>query len=990
MATVKVTCAEGEAATSLSVQVTWRGRVSRAIGAERPSFGTTSPTPASTVQPLMTFLRVVTQRCANSRREPSVSEGAWARILAGGQHAVWAEAPIASAEGRTNMPEGGGGNPMLGEIVGTIIWEGGARLLAAIGNAVRRPGELKRVVAAVNRRTDAGLTVEVLDAFLKRRDLIELLQGSPDDAVAAFERQAADLNAPVQHAAAALGAVLGAVAMSDLVLADRMFKAHTVRALDELQAGLGFVLGEVLQEVLALRSLLDQDTARAQMLEMSVTEAEAEAAQLFVAVGVADTVATELACDLGVGLHVDPVDGEVVVFTALAGSGKSLTAVRTHELGLVDAVASEEAPIPLKVHTREVVTGGLGEFLLRRAAGLGDPHAVGVRVVIDGLDESSRADAQRIVNEACVVVKSWRNSSVVAFGRPDLEYHGAVCQPLPDVTADDLDALVARITGREDGRLYGLAAPVRAAVRRPLYAVAVAVMQARGVEVPTSRVGIIRELVALHLDPAVADANTPVLMELAAQLIETGSMSEAGFGVAKAGQVSGSRLVIRDRGTLDFSVPIYKEWFAALALLEGSANVTLRPDDPSAFDRWRYALALAMEIGGSDAADRIARSVTENAPGGLPVLVSDATSAPQPMTELPAPAAEDRARVLTSLTVTFSAVADLLAVMGPDAPEPTETEVEVTPDAVGLEVWTCDSERSRRSRVRVRSPEAAWPWPIAVKVSSAWVHAAIERRSLTVAHPVYLQELAWAFARLVVGGSGLTHREIELDRVTEALETLRLPDDDPAYVRNGRGDILWLTQEAIPGVKAAVEELSGGGAMLRRPWPVPDVSETYHVDDLYSPLLAAGMLRDIYAGAIEIYEQMVERWFAQFGSFLATYAALPAMVRLTYSPRTDEVGGALLSERWFPEPHGQPSSVAVAIVERPPELFREELGNGKLWERAGRQPPPFSRTHSYSIGGFDGIHHDRPASSLALHWLSEDLKRLGWITKALGWNARDR
>lgn len=252
----------------------------------------------------------------------------------------------------------------------------------------------------------------------------------------------------------------------------------------------------------------------------------------------------------------------------------------------MDAVLDAASPIPVLLHARSLYERQLKDAVIQECSGLGDPTQLGVRLVLDGLDEVRASTARRLVSQASVLASAWPSTSVAAFSKPDIIYHGATTAALPIPSPDELERLASTIVGRTRP-FSGLNRVLQLAVQLPLYAVALSVLVQRQQEVPESGAAILGALVRTCMrDEHTTDEE--LLRRLAVQLTVHKEVSEADFGSSEARRVAESRLVMLTDGQIRFSVPIYQEWFAAQALLFDDAIMAVKPHDPWAFESWRY------------------------------------------------------------------------------------------------------------------------------------------------------------------------------------------------------------------------------------------------------------------------------------------------------------------------------------------------------------------------------------------------------------------
>src|SRR5207237_1370834 len=144
----------------------------------------------------------------------------------------------------------------------------------------------------------------------------------------------------------------------------------------------------------------------------------------------------------------------------------------------------------------------------------------------------------------------------------------------------------------------------------------------------------------------------------------------------------------------------------------------------------------------------------------------------------------------------------------------------------------------------------------------------------------------------------------------------------------GRSDF-WLQGRDLRDAVAEIGDAASGGVQLERPWAVPDNNEpaTGWIDDLYRPITAASMLRDIRFAALSIYEALVREWFPTMMNLFETSATLPACNVFLYQP-CDQTHPATTWSEWYPLPHlkAAGSRVAAAIMESLPPRWMSESG----------------------------------------------------------------
>lgn len=878
---------------------------------------------------------------------------------------------------------------LLTNLAATAIWEGGKRLLSVSREWQTKKGALEILSMVVSRAVGEQVSDELLRRFLNRPDLLELLGADPGEAASAFGQEAAALGLRLNSPSNALAAVLIAVASSDLDLAERVYRANTQQQLGEVSFKLEHMLVPLLAEIVAIRRTLDPTNDREHALSIQIAESDARVVQLFVALGVDDHQARRIAMHPAVGTDVTVQEGTVGLFAGVAGSGKTMTALRTYQVALVFAILDPSEPVPVYLEARTTGSSGLRQAIVLQCGVLGDPTRLGLRLVLDGLDEVDRDTAQRLISEAQVIASSWPRVSVAAFGRPDRTYPAVQAHPLPAPDAGELERVAAEIAGRERP-FIGLHGPIRQAIELPLYAIAAAVLLRQRQDVPQSPAGILRALIhiCMHADDV---ADEVPLRRLAVELTATGEAHEADFGTTEALRATRSRLVLLDDGALRFAVPLFQEWFASQALLLDGAVRYLHHGDAWAFDRWRYALALALVTGSSADVDRLAHEMLARAPAGFCLVLDEATSGPSHAVAREAPLGSDT-RIVSAMVDThgpFTAVVDL---MGREATEASSTTVVVQRQWAHITMRNPAGTQVRGRSTLLNTAEPAWPWRLAADEVRESLGTVLDRRLLPIDDVVARAEITWALARLIADDRSLSHSPIDPGPVLDALAGWEaLAPNEPVLIRGRRA--LWLPAGTLESAIGTLERTASTGGRLERPWPTPDNLGTRSgwVDDLYTPLAAAQLLRGIYESALQIYENMVARWFRTFAPYMEGFATLPVLLRVVFQPREDAGFGAIEWTSSHPLPEGETSRVEIAVAERDAlrDFGAHVMAGHDIFGETRRRPPPFSWAYSYSQSFVRGLHSDRPALHQAYRWLEDDLRTLKWQVRLSRYDCPD-
>jgi hypothetical protein len=871
----------------------------------------------------------------------------------------------------------------LVNLASNTVWEGGRRIAESLRKWASEPELVDRMASVILARTGQTIPPYLLVRFLEHPGLTEALVLEPESAANVLRELAVSAGVTLSDVEQIVDGVVLAVATSDQKTAQQFFNSQVLKTLDEVNAGLGFVLEELLSEILQVRAAIEGSSTRTSGLRSRVAQCEEAIARLWVALGVSEDLAGTLAMDASIGQAIRLDEGASLLLTAVAGSGKTMTALRTHHADLRDAVLSTAGPVPVLIDARFVGARTVEDCIRSKCVGIGEPSELGIRLVIDGLDEVSRNESQRLLFEAQTLAKVWPKSCVLGLGRPGVDLRGIEARSLPVPTRGALEPVIERISGRAHV-LYNLPPALRASLELPLYAVAYAVLTRAGSVVHPSRAAILGELV----DQCRREDDVPdevLLQRLAVALTESGEVSSSAFGLAEAREVGKSRLVVHEAGLLRFAVAIYQEWFAAMALLAGSFRPSLSPSDPTHFDRWRSAIAIALAHGSESDVDEIAGWVLDTAPGGFRMALDEATTSSLHGAD-PGDAERATNRLRSAALAYLETMQPTMAAATPGfALDLDRSTFAISRGWASMELTNgLGIVYEGRSSV-VPAHDVAWPWRLASNTVETWLTPLLEGQLLPTSHPVAHAEALWALCRTLGDDRSLLHAPIPARPIFDLLEPLDFEKpDEPIEFAVGRQRFLIaapMYYEALESLRTLAAE----DADVVRPWPTPDNTGTFStfVSDLYSPGRATDLVRGVLNAAMEIYTDLVEQWFPQLKDFLATYATLPAAIEVLFHPRKEGFA-ATMSQRWSPRPHGSVSETETEVAEDGSSWgqFGEDFDlTTARWSDAGREIPPYSRAYRRHSAVVQLDQQDRPASFQAYQWLVEDLSEIGWLDK---------
>lgn len=706
--------------------------------------------------------------------------------------------------------------------------------------------------------------------------------------------------------------------------------------------------------------------------------------------------------------------GSYVSLVGPFGAGKSEIAEEWHLAAISNFSTDAGAPFPLWLHARNVASSTLDESLAAHVAGA-QLRSRGVTVVVDGLDEVDAAAAAAIVRDARVFVAGDKRSSVLATCRP-----GTLAASRDDLHVSPLTEEAARqlVESLAESRhaTWRWSPGLVETVKRPFFALAAGTLLATG-EAPSGQAELTARLVEQALAQA-GSSNATSSAETFALLIRLGVSLTASNGSSDGLEfrerqiVRSTRLVTSvSQHLVAFALPIFEQWFAAKALLSDDNLVEQALASPKAFDRWRWALSIAVlssEVGRLD--DLVEACIRMNPGAGAWIV--EAVSEPRrlPLDDNAVPLDQDASarRLLRACRAWIDA-------LGPLAPEvlpvdsqgaavrigvrvsqkrwisvawargvATEDEAIELPD--GLSLFERSDDWFAQSAGVVSAGEQ-WPWTTVRDWVSGEVMRMLEGDSvLGPPNGVWHAERRFRAARVLMGRRGVLFEPLERLRVIERCEQFLEVVDDPRYASFSSGSA------RIPGAEVAelLDWLTDQVFdTLKRPVPTPDRGlrdSRGWISDLYSPEQMVRFCAETYGLACQAYEEMADTVLSTFGWSLGMNACRPVGVLGVVEYR-QQLGGDGASLHFTELPlellrgaaasrHGLVWSAngraAVSLGERP-ALDTDYFDSLREWSSHHVESPFWSLSTGSSV-----IHvgHERPASEIAAKWIWRDLKRL--------------
>ncbi len=756
--------------------------------------------------------------------------------------------------------------------------------------------------------------------------------------------------------------------------------------------------------------------ARRQKLAQDIRLSVSRCKEALLSVGVEESVADEMANERELGnVLAAPATGAITV-VGDQGSGKSLAVERLFQRAAEDASEDSSQSFPIFVRARDL-TGPLSKYIEESLRGYSAAYNPRVLLIVDGVDELGPNLATDILRQGAAYVDANSETTVISTTR-ELPGIGVTDQQIKLEALEDDESLclMEKVLGRpiEARDMHRWPQSIREARRIPLFAVMIGALLRDHPDLSFASSGQVIGEVADQLlrheedNPEELDR---LLQLLAFEAIESGTRvaPDAITPVrAKQAMLRKSRVVEGTTDSLDFALPVFREWYAARALIEKTISVGRLQ---TLSDRWVPPLSVVLGSGVDDIGEAVLAHIASIDPGLAGILLKENTpDAIQFWGKVPV---EEHAKafgikVREAMALWKTSLGELYHEIGP-----INTENQVSTLAIQVEQrylitsWYAGQSVlanivELRDYLPDRRPNLDWPvirsWEIQPLLSSPpwWnyfktqeqlsesLSAALDNYSLASDSLDYRRELAWIFALEVWQVGELQQESLGIDRVLECLDSLG-PNTTVGSHR-GRdfrpGDLAIVAQHLLEMAEQGETEVSS-------PWPGPDLPlVSGSIWNLYSDEQLLQRVKDVYSGAIRIYGSIVERWFPRFSRRLPFYRIFPVKLEGWIQPgRRQDSGDRGPTLHWYVRilPEVQQNEVSFELDLRgtntldreffdPDELFEEERSAFETYR--SNLPGAFSMTltHSSMFELLDAY----PATALAHSWLRNDLKKLGW------------
>ena len=484
----------------------------------------------------------------------------------------------------------------------------------------------------------------------------------------------------------------------------------------------------------------------------------------------------------------------------------------------------------------------------------------------------------------------------------------------------------------------------------------------------------------------------------------------SGEGVEKAlvasratdqARIAESRIVVEEGGKFDFTLAIFREWFAARALVEGS--VTLDDIELNS-DRWIVPLAIAINSENPNMGSEIMERLACRDPGMASLVLEEVKHSWSTEESIdsgpPGTALEIGTRIRNAMEDWREGLGPLMPILNKldesgnvrtlgidensgwvttswyDGSESLPPVVQLPEDLHDLDkghFWSWPGWTSRGIE-----PTNVWPWSFAHNELFRSLSEQLKSFRLALESQEGFHEFAYELF------SYLRRRYFEardLQTPTEVIayiehELLRYGKDPRASITFGYTEYSF-TIPKLEAFREKVSELSCNGIdVLVDPWSGPDKpwpkGKTWGMwFDVYSEERLLQRTNEVLNGALRIYNDITERWLPAFNRRGQLSHALPFRMRGEIRLHRDQQLGGWKDYAtlvyWTEEAHDDTDSGVFIELEPKRQSTGDESPEQRIPHRSGWRILPGNGP--------------KPATKLAHEWLTNDLYAMHWARR---------
>lgn len=738
--------------------------------------------------------------------------------------------------------------------------------------------------------------------------------------------------------------------------------------------------------------------------------------------GISEDIARNLAEDKQLGHILDIHSPGAYTIVGDQGSGKTLAVERIFQNAVDVAIQDSSRPHPVFVRARDLNTP-IRQLIEDSLAGHADPFNPRVILLVDGLDEMGPMRGSDISQQLKIYADANPRATMIATARPlpSLRLCGEQMQ------IDELDEcesikIIAKVSGQSltTTQFHGWPMSIRDAVRLPLFAVMTGSLIVHDASLSVASQGqLIEQLARRALAHMESDGEEldGLLQKLAVLAIENGKgvhLSEVTSRYTQEQMLLSSRLVTQSDTVLNFALPVFREWYASRAIIEGTISIEdFRPRS----DRWVPSLSVVL----SSENDRLRHALITNLILKEPSLASLLLKNHSPdnvnidARPWQLSSADDAGtRLRQTMMLWRSCLGDLFSIIGP-----VDESEEIATLAVHLDeqylttAWRVGDPElppvvPLDEHIQTMRPPPGWPTYSLLSLTRDlrdpfwWTYTQTQRElaeslskaldtpRLALCSEDARHELSWRFLLDVLGSNRPTHSSFSLEAAITATQAFlrAVRSSRPGTVVVSQGGMEYSEVELHTIDRLLLQLRAQSCTEISDPWPSGDRSYFAggYVWGNYSEERLLERTTAVYSGALRIYSSIAKTWLPCFAKRLKLFSRLPMRLegRVSLYVRrssTDQWPNLSWYGRILPE--DQDSEVAFELGSTDRSRFDSDF----LFQQeqqafaAHRREAPSEFSMSWVSTSLIDLFKSDPATRLAHEWLRDDLGELGWRSR---------
>ena len=718
-----------------------------------------------------------------------------------------------------------------------------------------------------------------------------------------------------------------------------------------------------------------------------------------VAAGITDEMATEIInCDIESNRYSDILDAEKtgkVYIQGEFGSGKS-HAVLILCLRMIRAYYVDKSkPIPLYVTAEEIVSAGGVQSWKEKFQYNGSAESY--FIFIDGCDEISIPEAEKLLEEVFYLRALWPNVHFLMCGRPLYTYvYRENTYNIPCLSNERVIELISTISGKErndiSNRFHYMESDIRDTLKRPFFSLLYSVLlQNAGEYSFPSYPKLISQFIDIVLSKVGADRDrvTTTLERVAICAIDR-NMGKVCISDIQQGDIyftiqnTGFLFLHRDN-TVSFPLPIIAQWFAAEALIHKEVLIDEILGDRMRSSRWRYAFSLMFSKMSFEESIELFSKIIEKDIGSAADIIKRGTI--NDYLEVSLSPLECGNRIRKCMEIWANAVGSAKELLTPcingkllklaiyvDGCSVTATwSNRMDIDDVFVVLPREQPRYGRVMHTRAIRSQATWPWIYTFEIIQSKLKHIIENRTVLCENDDILMEFAWKTALSLLHLGSLYQEPIPLSRIEEFRKYRH-----SVYI-NGR------KKPRLDAFFSIIDQMYDNGVSEIHP-SVPcgdkDLSTARFVWSHYSEEQLYKRVTEIYKQALQAYRDYSSGAFSSFAPRMRIAAFMPAVFHANLTFRedgTERNDGPTLTWHMEALPMDKQNRVDITLNE-PEQWVHDADALHRILENDTTNRPLahewlFPSLHSQTLRCFEAT----PITDVVFQWIEDDLKSIGWM-----------